>query len=162
MGDVLMHLSSREVLTFRLGNESYAVDILKVQEIRGVDRVTQIPNVPEFIRGVIDLRGVIVPIVDMRMKFNLPSAEYNQFTVVIILNVIDRVVGIVVDAVADVITLTDEQIRPAPEVDAHGDAQFIDGLARVDDQMFILLDMERLMASSEMQLVQTEAASAAV
>src|SRR5579875_1318816 len=142
MGDVLMHLSSREVLTFRLGNESYAVDILKVQEIRGVDRVTQIPNVPEFIRGVIDLRGVIVPIVDMRMKFNLPSAEYNQF--------------------ADVITLTDEQIRPAPEVDAHGDAQFIDGLARVDDQMFILLDMERLMASSEMQLVQTEAASAAV
>src|SRR5215469_8304812 len=113
-------MPNREVLTFRLGTESYAVDILKVQEIRGVDRVTQIPNVSEFIRGVIDLRGIIVPIVDMRMKFKLESADYNQFTVVIILNVIDRVVGIVVDAVADVITLADDQIRPAPELDAHG------------------------------------------
>ena len=153
-------MPNREVLTFRLGTESYAVDILKVQEIRGVDRVTQIPNVSEFIRGVIDLRGIIVPIVDMRMKFNLESADYNQFTVVIILNVIDRVVGIVVDAVADVITLADEQIRPAPELDAHGGAQYIDGLARVEDQMFILLDMERLMASAEMQLVQLETAAA--
>ena len=154
-------MANREVLTFRLGSESYAVDILKVQEIRGVDRVTQIPNTSEFIRGVIDLRGIIVPIVDMRMKFALDSAEYNQFTVVIILNVIDRIVGIVVDAVADVITLSDEQIRPAPELDAHGGAQYIDGLARVDDQMFILLDMERLMASSEMQLVALEPATAA-
>jgi purine-binding chemotaxis protein CheW len=94
------------------------------------------------------------------MKFNLESADYNQFTVVIILNVIDRVVGIVVDAVADVITLADDQIRPAPELDAHGGAQYIDGLARVDDQMFILLDMERLMASAEMQLVQLETAAA--
>jgi purine-binding chemotaxis protein CheW len=153
-------MPNREVLTFRLGNESYAVDILKVQEIRGVDRVTQIPNVSEFIRGVIDLRGTIVPIVDMRMKFNLESADYNQFTVVIILNVIDRIVGIVVDSVADVISFGDDQIRPAPELDAHGGVQFIDGLARVDEQMFILLDMERLMASSEMQLVQLEPATA--
>ena len=153
-------MANREVLTFRLGSESYAVDILKVQEIRGVDRVTQLPNTSEFIRGVIDLRGIVVPIVDMRMKFNLASADYDQFTVVIILNVIDRVVGIVVDAVADVITLADEQIRPAPELEAHGGAQFIDGLARVDEQMFILLDMERLMASTEMQLVQFEPVAA--
>jgi purine-binding chemotaxis protein CheW len=153
-------MANREVLTFRLGNESFAVDILKVQEIRGVDRVTQIPNSPDFIRGVIDLRGIIVPIVDMRMKFRLASADYNQFTCVIILNVIDRVVGIVVDAVADVITFSDDQIRSAPELDAHGGAQYIDGLARVDDQMYILLDMERLMGSTEMQLVQLDSVAA--
>ena len=152
-------MANREVLTFRLGNESYAVDILKVQEIRGVDRVTQIPNVSEFIRGVIDLRGIIVPIIDMRMKFNLTDCNYDQFTVVIILNVIDRVVGIVVDAVADVITFNDEHIRPAPELDTRGDAKYIDGLARVDDQMYVLLDMERLMASSEMQLVREATAA---
>lgn len=150
-------MQNREVLTFRLGSESYAVDILKVQEIRGVDRITEIANTPDFIRGVIDLRGIIVPIVDMRMKFKLSSADYDAFTVVIILNVIDRVVGIVVDAVADVITLTDEQIRPAPDFDVHVGSKYIDGLAKVDDQLFILLDMERLMASAEMQLVDHEA-----
>lgn len=154
-------MADREVLTFRLGAESYAVDILKVQEIRGCDRVTAIANTPEFIRGVIDLRGIIVPIVDMRMKFNLERNDYDQFTVVIILNVIDRVVGIVVDAVSDVITLNEEQIRPAPALDTHGGAKFIDGLAHVEDQMYILLDMERLMSSPEMQLIQRSSTTAA-
>lgn len=94
-----------EYLTFRLGAEEYGVDILKVQEIRGYDAITQIANAPVFVKGVINLRGVIVPIVDMRIKFALGDAEYDQFTVVIILNVAGRVVGIVVDAVSDVISL---------------------------------------------------------
>jgi purine-binding chemotaxis protein CheW len=151
-------MANREVLTFRLGSESYAVDILKVQEIRGVDRVTQIPDVPHFIRGVIDLRGLIVPIIDMRMKLHLEKAEYNEFTSVIILNVLERLVGIVVDAVADVISVSEDQIRPTPEHDTHSGAQYIDGLVRLDDQLCILVDMERLMGSSEMQLVPPEPA----
>src|SRR5512134_3750910 len=99
---------SRELLTFTLGSEEYGIDILKVQEIRGYDAVTTIANAPEFIKGVINLRGIIVPIVDMRIKFNLGKVEYNQFTVVIILNIAKRVVGIVVDGVSDVIALTAE------------------------------------------------------
>ena len=151
---------SREVLTFRLGTEAYGINILKVQEIRGCDPVTPIAGTPDFIRGVIDLRGVIVPIVDMRMKFALKEAQYDAFTVVIILNVARRVIGIVVDAVSDVVTFTPEQIRPVPEFAAQLDTQFIMGLARLEDQMVILLDIEHLLASPDMQL--TDAASAAM
>src|SRR3990170_1420546 len=107
--------ASRELLTFTLGSEEYGIDILKVQEIRGYEAVTHIANAPEFIKGVVNLRGIIVPIVDMRIKFNLGEAEYNEFTVVIILNVAGRVVGMVVDGVSDVIQLAAEQIRPAPD-----------------------------------------------
>src|SRR5579862_1263591 len=105
---------SSEVLSFRLGDEQYGIDILKVQEIRGVDAVTRIANTPEFIKGVIDLRGLIVPIIDMRVKFNLAEAAYNEFTVVIILTLADRVVGIVVDSVNDVLMFAPEQIRDVP------------------------------------------------
>ncbi len=152
--------ASREMLTFRLGNEAYGINILKVQEIRGCDPVTPINGTPEFIRGVIDLRGVIVPIVDMRMKFDLPQAQYDAFTVVIILNVARRVIGIVVDAVSDVVTFSEDQIRPVPEFSAHLDTKFIMGLARIDEQMVILLDIEHLLSSPEMQL--TDAASLAM
>ena len=117
--------SSQEFLTFTLGNEEYGIDILKVQEIRGYDIVTAIANTPAFIKGVINLRGVIVPIVDMRIKFNLGNVEYNEFTVVIILNVVGRVVGIVVDSVSDVVALNSEQVRPAPSFSSRLDTQFI-------------------------------------
>ena len=146
---------AREMLTFRLGSEAYGINILKVQEIRGCDPVTPIAGTPDFIRGVIDLRGVIVPIVDMRMKFALPEATYDAFTVVIILNVARRVIGIVVDAVSDVVTFTADQIRPVPEFSAALDTQFILGLARLDDRMVILLDIEHLVSSPEMQLTDT-------
>ena len=119
----------RELLTFTLGKEEYGIDILKVQEIRGYDAVTSIANAPEFIKGVINLRGIIVPIVDMRIKFHLDKVEYDQFTVVIILNVANRVVGIVVDGVSDVIALTPEQIKPSPEFSTTLDTQYITGLA---------------------------------
>jgi purine-binding chemotaxis protein CheW len=144
-----------EFLTFTLGAEEYGVEILKVQEIRGYEQVTTIANAPEFIKGVINLRGVIVPIVDMRIKFALGKVEYDQFTVVIILNVANRVVGMVVDGVSDVINLTAEQIRPAPEIGGLG-SRYIIGLGTLDKRMLILMDIERLMTSPEMSLVDND------
>jgi purine-binding chemotaxis protein CheW len=146
-------MGAREYLTFRLGQEEYGIDILKVQEIRGYEKPTRIANVPEFIRGVVNLRGTIVPIVDMRLKFNCEKAEYNGFTVVIILNLYHRVVGIVVDSVSDVMELSADQVRPAPELDASLDSATVLGLGSVNDRMLILLDIEKLMASVDMGLV---------
>ncbi|MEW9900743.1 chemotaxis protein CheW [Chitinivorax sp. PXF-14] len=146
--------ASREYLTFSLGSEEYAVDILKVQEIRGYDRVTHIANSPAFIKGVINLRGAIVPIVDLRIKFGLSRAEYDAFTVVIILNISRRIVGVVVDTVSDVVLLAQEQIRPAPEFGAILNTRYIRGLATLDDRMIIVTDIETLMTSEEMGLVE--------
>lgn len=144
---------TNECLTFTLGKEEYGIDILKVQEIRGYDAVTTIARAPEFIKGVINLRGAIVPIIDMRIKFDLGNPTYDQFTVVIIINVSNRVIGIVVDSVSDVITLASEQIKPAPEFATHLDTGYITGLGTVDDRMLILMDIEKLMVSSDMGLV---------
>ncbi|MFZ3018775.1 MAG: chemotaxis protein CheW [Gallionella sp.] len=149
---------SRELLTFTLGNEEYGIDILKVQEIRGYDAVTTIANSPEFIKGVINLRGIIVPIVDMRIKFSLGNVTYNELTVVIILNIAKRVVGMVVDGVSDVIALTADQIKPAPEFSASLDMQYITGVGTVDDRMIIVIDIEKLMTSRDMDLVEMAAA----
>jgi purine-binding chemotaxis protein CheW len=143
----------REFLTFRLGAEEYGIDILKVQEIRGWEVPTAIAGTPEFIKGVINLRGTIVPIVDLRLKFGLAKANYDEFTVVIILSFARRVVGIVVDAVSDVITLAPQQIQPAPEFGAALDTRFITGIGTVEERMLILADIERLMTSRDMQLV---------
>jgi purine-binding chemotaxis protein CheW len=151
-------LNNRELLTFTLGREEYGMDILKVQEIRGYDAVTTIANAPEFIKGVINLRGIIVPIVDMRIKFRLGNVTYNELTVVIILNVASRVVGIVVDGVSDVIALTADQIKPAPEFSSSMDTQYITGLGTVDDRMIIVVDIEKLMTSRDMDLVELAAA----
>jgi purine-binding chemotaxis protein CheW len=146
-----------EFLTFTLGREEYGIEILKVQEIRGYEAVTHIANAPEFIKGVLNLRGVIVPIVDLRLKFKLGSVEYNSLTVVIILNVARRVVGIVVDSVSDVITLAPEQIRPAPEFSAAINTGYIMGLGTLEERMLILLDIENLMMSSDMALLNSAA-----
>jgi purine-binding chemotaxis protein CheW len=150
--------SKREHLTFRLGSEEYGIDILKVQEIRGYDGVTRIANAPAHIPGVINLRGVIVPIVDLRVKFALGEARYDAFTVVIVLNVARRVVGAVVDSVSDVLELAPGQIRAAPEFNALLDASYVTGLATVRqgeaERMLILLDIERLMASADMGLAE--------
>ena len=144
---------ANEFLTFRLGNEEYGMEILKVQEIRSWEQPTTIANAPGFIKGVINLRGIIVPIVDMRIKFNLGSAEYDQFTVVIILNIAGRIVGMVVDSVSDVITLTADQIRPAPNFSSSFDTQYITGLGSVEQRMLILVDIEKLMTGADMALV---------
>ena len=145
----------QEFLTFRLGRESYGIDILKVQEIRGYEAPTSIANAPDFIMGVTNLRGVIVPILDLRVRFGLPEPRYDEFTVVIILNVAGRVVGVVVDSVSDVLTLGAEAIRAAPEfASATFDAKYLTGLATVDEQLVILLDIEHLMSAREMALVE--------
>lgn len=153
--DPVATVANREFLTFTLAKEEYCIDILKVQEIRGYDTVTSIANTPEFIKGVINLRGNIVPIIDLRIKFNLAHAEYTDLTVVIILNILDRVIGIVVDSVSDVISLTPVQIKPTPEFGATLDTQYILGLGTLDERMIILVDIERLMTSREMELVST-------
>ncbi len=143
-----------EVVTFTLGNEEYGIDIQKVQELRGYDAVTRIANAPEYIKGVVNLRGIIVPIIDMRIKFRLGAPTYDQFTVVIVLNIGGRVVGMVVDSVSDVITLTAEQIKPAPEMGAVLDTDYLIGLGTLDERMLILVDIDKLMSSDEMGLIE--------
>ena len=149
---------TNEYLTFTLGDEEYGVEILKVQEIRGYEAVTKIANAPAFIKGVANLRGTIVPIVDMRIKFNLGEPVYDQFTVVIILNIAGRIVGMVVDSVSDVIALSPEQVRPAPDFSSSFDTRYITGLGTVDERMLILVDIERLMSAEDMALMSNAAA----
>ncbi len=133
---------AQEYLLYTLGPEEYAIDILKVQEIRGYEAPTTIANAPGFLKGVINLRGTIVPIVDLRIKFNVGTADYTPFTVVIILNIGSRVVGIVVDSVSDVTLLRQEQIRPAPDFAATVDTKYINGLCTLDERMLIVVDIE--------------------
>lgn len=145
----------REFLAFKLGSEEYGIDILRVQEIRSYEEPTRLANVPDFIKGVVNLRGVIVPIVDMRLKFRLDEAKYDHFTVVIVLNIGSRVVGMVVDSVSDVITLTPEQLRPVPEFASSVHADHLLAIGAVDDRMLILVDIEKLMTSADMGLLES-------
>ena len=142
-----------EFLAFTLGQEEYGIDILKVQEIRGYEAVTRIANAPNFMKGVVNLRGTIVPIVDLRIKFSLGEPTYDQFTVVIVLNLHKRVVGIVVDGVSDVTTLSPEQIRPAPSMGTALDTESLLGLGTIDGRMLILIDIEKLMSGADMGLM---------
>lgn len=142
-----------QYLTLQLGREEYAIDILRVQEIRSYEEPTRMVNAPPFIKGVINLRGVIVPIVDLRLKLNIEKVAYNEFTVVIILNVHGTVIGAVVDAVSDVVTLTSQSIKPAPQFDASIDSRFITGLANVGDRMLIVMNIEALMSNAEMRMM---------
>jgi purine-binding chemotaxis protein CheW len=143
-----------EFLTFRLGAEEYGIDILRVQEIRSYEVPTRLANVPSFIKGVVNLRGVIVPVVDLRIKLHCASVEYNDFTVVIVLNVHGRVVGAVVDSVSDVLELDHEQISAAPEMNATVDTSYITGIASAGERMLILMDIEALMSSADMGLME--------
>ncbi len=150
-----------EFLTFRLGEEEYGIDILRVQEIRSYEQPTRIANAPSFIKGVVNLRGVIVPIIDLRLKLGCESAEYNTFTVVVVLNVRGRVVGAVVDSVSDVLELSKDEIKPAPEMNSTIDASYITGIGAVKngqgekgaERMLILMDIEGLMSSADMGLI---------
>ncbi len=154
--DLPAGLAKREFLSFRLGAEEYGIDILKVQEIRGYEAPTRIANAPPFIKGVVNLRGVIVPIVDMRIRFCLDEVEHNNFTVVIILNIAGRTVGMVVDSVSDVLELGGEDVRSAPDFNGAVDASYIVGLGTVKNgealRMLILMDIEQVMCSPEMGL----------
>ena len=151
---------SGEYLTFRLGSEEYGIDILKVQEIRSYEPPTKIANAPAYLKGVVNLRGVIVPIVDLRVKFNCVrddgQSDIDSFTVVIVLNVKGRVVGAVVDSVSDVMQLAEQMIQPAPEMSASiVDTTYITGIANVNERLLILMDIESLMGSAEMGLINS-------
>ena len=148
----MVSAGAREYLTFRLDREEYGIDILKVQEIRGYEPPTRIANAPNFIKGVVNLRGTIVPIVDMRLKFNCSKVEYDSFTVVIILNLRNRIVGIVVDSVSDVMELPPESLKAAPDVESVIGSDAVLGLGSLGDRMLILLDIEKLMSGADMEL----------
>jgi purine-binding chemotaxis protein CheW len=147
-----------QFLAFTLGDEEYGVDIQKVQELRGYDAVTRIANAPDFIKGVVNLRGIIVPIIDMRIKFQLGMPTYDQFTVVIILNIGHRTIGMVVDNVSDVLSLQPLEIKPAPEMGTAIDTDYLIGLGTLDSRMLILIDIDRLMSSSDIGMVDKLAA----
>jgi purine-binding chemotaxis protein CheW len=153
--------SAGEYLTFRLGSEEYGIDILRVQEIRSYEHPTRLAHSPDFIKGVIDLRGRIVPILDLRLKLGCPEANYTDFTVVIILDIGGTVIGAVVDAVADVVSLAPELIKPAPQFERQGnvDPAFVTGIASLGDRMLIVMDIEALLSSDEIGLVKRVAAS---
>lgn len=149
--------AGQEYLVFTLAAQEYGIDILKVQEIRGYDSqsVTRIANVPSFVKGVTNLRGIIVPIVDMRIKFNLENVEYNHQTVVVILNLKSRVVGVVVDGVSDVLMLQPSQISAAPQFGTAFSTEYLTGIGTLGERMLILVDIEKLMTSEEMALVES-------
>ena len=153
-GGVITHI--REFLAFKLGHEEYGIDILRVQEIRSYEEPTRMANAPAYIKGVVNLRGVIVPIIDMRIKFNLEEVKYDGFTVVIVLNIGSQVIGMVVDGVSDVITLAPEQLRPVPELSSSIASDHLLAIGSLDDRMLILLDIEKLMSSADMGLMNSE------
>ncbi len=148
---------TQEYLTFQLGGEEYGVDILKVQEIRSYDTVTRLPESPDYIKGVINLRGTIVPVVDMRLKLKLGEAQYDKHTVMIILNVGEKVIGMVVDGVSDVITLAASQVRPPPEFAGVMDTRYITGLGAIEERMLILVDIDQLMSAADMAILEQAA-----
>ena len=156
MADSHQEGGAREYLVFALGPETYGIDLLKVQEIRGYDSqtVTRIANVPSFVKGVTNLRGVIVPIVDLRLKFNMDNVEYTSQTVVVILNVRSRIVGVVVDGVSDVLILQTSQISAAPQFGSAFSTEHLTGIGTVGERMLIVVDIEKLMTSEEMALVE--------
>ena len=147
-----------EFLAFTMGQEEYGLDILRVQEIRGYETVTKLANAPDYFKGVVNLRGIIVPVIDMRIRFNLGTPTYDQFTIVIVLNIRGKVMGMVVDSVSDVTTLTADQIRPAPDMGSAMDTDYLIGLGTLDERMLILIDIDKLMSSEEIGLVDELAA----
>jgi purine-binding chemotaxis protein CheW len=155
-----MENNAREMLVFRLANEEYGVDILKVQEIRGYEKVTPIPRSPDYLKGVVNLRGIIVPVIDLRVKFAMPDPTYDSFTVVIVLRIAGRIIGAVVDAVSDVVRLAPNEIREAPKLGAMVDSSYLSGVATQGNRMILALDIEKLLSANEMSLLGEAAADA--
>lgn len=143
-----------QFLTFIVGEQEYGVDILRVQEIKGWDAVTRIPNTPDYLKGVLNLRGAIVPIVDLRMRFQMDQCDYDGTTVIVVVRVVskdgERIMGVVVDAVADVVNLGDQDRQPAPDLGVGEQANFITGFATTDERMIVLLDIDELMSGGEL------------
>jgi len=148
-----------QFLTFQLGEELYGVDILRVQEIKGYTAVTKIPNTPSHIKGVLNLRGTIVPIVELRTKFGMPTIEYTMFTVIVVVVVKEKIMGLVVDAVSDVLNIDKKDIQPPPQFGAKVDIGFLNGIGKSGDKLIALLDMDRLLSDGDMQQAAMAAAA---
>jgi len=152
------HVVASEFLAFQIGEEEYGIDIQKVQEIRAYEPVTRMANALPYVKVVVNLRGIIVPIIDMRIKLELGEPNYDHLTVVIVLNIAGRTIGMVVDRVSDVITLTPDQIKPAPDMGSAVSTDYLVGLGTIEDRMLVLVDIDRLMTSDDMGLVAKLAA----
>ena len=148
-----------QFLTFHLGDELYGVDILRVQEIKGYTTVTKIPNTPPHIKGVLNLRGTIVPIIELRTKFGMPTIDYTMFTVIVVVVVREKIIGLVVDAVSDVLNIDKNDIQPPPEFGAKVDVSFLNGIGKSGDKLVALLDMDRLLSDGDLQTVTAVAAA---
>lgn len=140
-------------VTFSLGKEEYGIEITKVQEIIGYQGFTRVPNVPDFIKGVINLRGTVVPVVDLRKKFEMEEKEYTKFTVIIILEALERIMGIIVDAISDVVSLTEQDIQDAPSFTVNVRTDFIKGMGKKGEKLIILLDMDKVLSQEELELL---------
>jgi purine-binding chemotaxis protein CheW len=140
----------RQYLTFRLGDEEYGVEILKVQEIKGYSAITPIPNTPSYIKGVMNLRGTIVPVLDLRARFGMSQTEYTPFTVIIVVTVGPKVMGLVVDAVSDVLDIPRENVQATPDFGSQVDARYLDGMAKAGDKLVVLLDIDRVLGVGEL------------
>lgn len=156
MQDAMASLGSNpgrggQFLTFKLQSEEFGIEILKVQEIKGFTQVTPVPNAPPHVNGVMNLRGTVVPVMDLRVRFSMPRAEYNQFTVIIVVNVHGRVAGLVVDAVSDVLSFKDDDVEPSPDFGAATDTSFLTGLARIEERLVLLLNLESLAGETEIK-----------
>jgi len=150
-----LSLEGDQFVTFTLGDEEYGVDILKVQEIIGYKGFTKIPDVADYVKGVLNLRGTVVPVVDLRLKFKMPAKTYDKFTVIMIVVVDGRVMGIIVDAVSDVVNLGPNDIQPTPRIAAKIKTEFIKGMGRKDDNFIILLDIEKVLSLEELDELDT-------
>ena|SRR5258706_6459373 len=157
-----MREATREVLVFVLGKEEYGVDILKVQEIRGYEKVTPLPAAPDYLKGVVNLRGTIVPVIDLRVKFRLANPAYDATTVMVVLRIAERVIAIVVDGVSDVIRLAPSDVKPAPQLGSLVDSSYLAGLATRDERMILLVDIERFLSSGELKLLNQVAETGAI
>lgn len=147
----------RQFLTFVLGDEHYGINILKVQEIKGYTEVTRIPNTPDYVKGVLNLRGTIVPIVNLRMKFGMEQIDHTAFTVIVVVVVRDRVMGMIVDAVSDVLTISPNEVKPPPSLGTKVDTSFIDGIGTTGDRLVTLLDIDRVLTEQEIEQVESAA-----
>jgi purine-binding chemotaxis protein CheW len=148
--------ATSQFLTFLLDEQEYGLELFKIQEIRGYAPVTPIPNVPAHVRGVMNLRGTVLPVVDLRMKFRLPPIEYNKFTVIVIAMVGDKMVGLLVDAVSDVLQVTQESMRSAPDFGSAVDTRFIDGVFQTRERLAVALNLEKLLSDIELAVPQTD------
>ncbi len=153
--------ATHQFLTFALGQEEYGVEILKIQEIKGFSAITPLPNAPAFIKGVLNLRGTIVPIVDLRKKFGMPEEAYTKFTVIVVVQVQGKIMGFIVDAVSDVLTVTGADIQPTPDLHGQVDTTFLNGLAKTGEKLVILLDIEKVLAAGQTAAAAQAAAAAA-